>query len=284
MDDGYRFELMDPTSPRELASTSRLLRRVFPKARHLTPDYLRWQYADNPDGAAVACNAWLGEELVGHLGGVTMAGQVEGEPKRGVFLLNGAIDAAHRGKRLQSRISDAIFAEALRRGFVFSFGSGNRWSTGPLLSRHKLLHPLEVRIGFGRPRRRKDATAASFKRLWSEDSLRWRLANPERRYKVREGRQGVTVYAPTGVPGIDAILYESADLSAGIEVSGREPAAARLWLGLDPGIDWRRSTFVTIPQRLRPSPLNLVYRDMTGGGFVPDPDRVVFTAFDFDPY
>ena len=36
--------------------------------------------------------------------------------------------------------------------------------------------------------------------------------------------------------------------------------------------------------QLRPSPLNLFFSDLTGGGFAPDPDRLIFQALDFDAY
>jgi len=49
-------------------------------------------------------------------------------------------------------------------------------------------------------------------------------------------------------------------------------------------VDWSASAFLPIPMRLRPSPLNLVYKDLTGGSFVPDADRIVFRSLDFDAF
>jgi hypothetical protein len=281
-DDGYRFALMNPHDPRDLESVSALLRTVFPKAQQLTPRYLAWQYRDNPDGEAVGCNAWLGGELVGHMAAYAMRGLLQGEEKKGQFMLNGAVAAGHRGKRLQSRISAAIFAESVRRGFVFCFGTGNRWSTGPLLTRFRMVRPLEARIGFGVPSVKRAAPEPSFARLWSEEALAWRLANPERAYAVRPAPGGAVILAATGTPGIAAILDRCGP--ARLEPGGSVPGPLRLWLGLDPAVAWERSAFLPIPSALRPSPLNLVFRDLTGGGLLPDPGRVRFHALDFDPY
>jgi len=280
MADGYSFRLIDHCE-QELERTSALLRLVFGKARHLTARYLRWQYVDNPDGAAVGCNAYAGGELVGTMTAVPMAGKLEGDSRPGLFMLNGAVHPAHRRRKLQSRISAAIFEEAVARGFAFCFGTGNKYSTGPLLTRFRLVGPLEARIGIGLPRRGSDG-AFSFERDWSEAAMRWRLANPERDYKVVNVGRASLVTAATGLPGLEAVLYDGREAwPRGRRGPGR---GLRLWIGLDPQVDWKRSRYVAIPERLRASPLNLVFRDLTGGSWLPDPQRVLFRAADFDPY
>jgi predicted N-acetyltransferase YhbS len=274
--DDYRFELLSFT-PEELERLSALLRSVFTGATYLTPRYLEWIYLANPDGRAVGCNAWHGGELVGHMAAMAMTGRVEGEAMPGLFFLNGAIHPEHRGKKLQSRISGAMFEDAVRQGYRFAVGCGNRYSTGPLLTRFEMVRPLEARIGLGGPRPSAGGFAPSFERAWSDEAIAWRSANPERRYGVRGGR----LLAPSGRPGIAAILHESANLP---DTPEAPPGPLRVWIGLHPGLDWRGSAFVPIPPRLRPSPLNLVWKDLTGQGLRPDPERFVFRAADFDPF
>lgn len=266
----------------EFERVSALLLRVFPKARHLTPGYLAWKYAQNPDGAAVAFSAFADDALVGHLGGMALVARIDGRLQRGLLLLNSAIHADHRRRSLMSRLSEAIFAEGARRGFSFSISTGNRYSSKPLMTRYKPLGLLEARIGIGWPRRAESAAPPSFERVWSEEALRWRLANPEARYSVRRHGAGITVGAATGLPGVGALLYQGPGEAP--PSNGPNSGPLGVWLGRDPGIDWRRSTFLPIAARLRPSPLNLFYRDLTGGGFVPDPDRLVIQALDFDAY
>lgn len=272
----YRYALAS-LGAEEIASTSRLLRLVFPHARHLTPDYLAWMYAANPHGAAVACNAYRGEELVGHMAAVPMRSRVEGGETTGMIMQNGAIHPEHRGRKLQSGISAAMFEEGARRGYAFCLGVGNIYSTGPLLTRFQMLRPLEARLGVGPLRRTDDAANASVERVWDTAAVRWRLANPRRRYSVRGG----TIFAPTGWPAISAILHDRAELPD----EGPRPAGPlRLYLGLDGAIDFGRSRYVTIPNRLRPSPLNLVWRNLAGGQWLPDPNRFVFHGADLDAY
>ena len=261
---------------------SNLLRQVFPNARHLTPRYIEWNYGQNPDGRAIGCNAFAGDELVGHMAAIVFPCRLEGEERRGMYTVNGSVHPEHRGRRLQSRISAAMFEEATRLGYAFCFATGNKWSTGPLLTRFQMVRPLEARIGFGLPQSHEPARRPSFERIWSDEAMRWRLANPEGRYSaVRAGKQNAILSA-TGLPGVGAILHQGK--GEGVAASGPARGPLHVWLGLDPDVDWKASTFLPIPMRLRPSPLNLVYKDLTGGGFLPDPARVVFRALDFDFY
>ncbi|HYI41351.1 MAG TPA: GNAT family N-acetyltransferase [Allosphingosinicella sp.] len=282
MTDEYRFEMLEHNA-RGYERISGLMRAVFPKARHLTPRYFEWHYGDNPDGRAIGCNAFAGDELVGHMAADVFPCHLEGERRRGMYTVNGSVHPLHRGRRLQSRISAAMFEEAARSGYAFCLATGNKWSTGPLLTRFKMVRPLEARLGFGLPERRELGRRPSFERIWSDEALRWRLANPEGRYcAVRRGGQAAIV-AATGLPGLGAILHQGPERD-GLAGLGPAPGPIRLWLGLDPDLDWKGSAFLPIPMRLRPSPLNLVYKDLTGGDFIPDPERVVFRGLDFDAY
>ncbi|HEX9965700.1 MAG TPA: GNAT family N-acetyltransferase [Allosphingosinicella sp.] len=281
LEDPYRLVPLT-MSGEEFGALSALMLRVFPRARHLTPRYLAWLYAQNPDGEAVAFSAFADDSLVGHLGGMALTARIEGEVRRGLLLLNSAVHADHRRRSLMSRLSEAIFAEGARRGFSFSISTGNRYSSKPLLTRYQPVGLLEARIGIGWPRRGDSAASPSFERLWSEQALSWRLANPERLYSIRRLGDGISVSAETGLPGIAALLYQGPGRAPPAESAGPRPLG--VWLGRDPGIAWGRSAFLPIPERLRPSPLNLFFRDLTGGGFVPEAGRLVFQALDFDAY
>lgn len=281
----YRFRLVELT-PDELERTSELLRIVFPRARHLTPGYLDWQYVRNPDGRALGCNAFLGDTLVGHMAAIPMRTFMDGAEMRGLFTMNGAVHPAHRGRKLQSGISHGIFEEAARLGYPYCFATGNKYSTGPLLTRFRMVAPLGARIGYGRPRTREPGFVPSFERQWSEEALRWRLANPEASYRIERHAGGATVTARSGVPGIGALLYSGPDRWGSEDGNRNGPGYGplKVWLGLDPAVDWGKSAYLSIPPKLRPSPLNLVFKDLSGGSLYPDPARIVFRALDFDPY
>ncbi|HEY7809095.1 MAG TPA: GNAT family N-acetyltransferase [Allosphingosinicella sp.] len=273
----YRYELAT-LSPREIESTVELLRVVFPHAPHLTASYLTWMYAQNPAGGAVACNAWHGDKQVGHLAAVPFRAHVDGMEEGALLLQNSAIHPDHRGRRVQTFISEEVFAEAQRRGYAACLAVGNRYSTGPLLTRRfQMVRPLDARLGAGPLRAAREAVAPSFEAIWSDEAIAWRMANPRRRYSVRSGR----LLAPTGWPGIGAILHEGLALA---DSGPQPPGPLRLFIGADPRIDFKRSAYVSIPRWLRPSPLNLVWRNLAGETAAPDPARFVLRPLDFDAY
>lgn len=279
----YEFRPLGHSAP-EIAAVSGLLRGVFPHAAHLTPAYLRWLYVDNPEGRALGFNAYHEGELVGHCAGQPFAARVEGEALRGILLVNAAVHPRHVRRNITRRTTDPMFEDAAGQGVSFAVAVGNARSTLPLLTRFAMLRPLHARIGFGLPRRRERGVAPGYERLWTEESLRWRLANPERAYSVRTGNGRTAVTSGSGRPGIGAVLYDGDERWPLPDAGGAPPGPLKAWLGLDPAVDWARSPFLPIPGPLKPSPLNLMFKDLSGGGLHPDPARVVFRGLDFDAY
>jgi len=56
----------------------------------------------------------------------------------------------------------------------------------------------------------------------------------------------------------------------------------KAWIGLDPSMRWGGSLYMNVPMRFRPSPLNLIFKDLSGKARSLKPDRVRFQAMDFD--
>lgn len=57
-----------------------------------------------------------------------------------------------------------------------------------------------------------------------------------------------------------------------------------LYIGRDTSVNFRRSLFFEIPKRLRPSPLYLIFKDLTGKKFQLDFNNICFRLIDFDAY
>jgi len=58
----------------------------------------------------------------------------------------------------------------------------------------------------------------------------------------------------------------------------------RLFLGLFPAGSCSYSGYFNIPARLRPSPLNMIFRDLSLQTPSLDPGRVLFSFMNFDAY
>jgi hypothetical protein len=55
-------------------------------------------------------------------------------------------------------------------------------------------------------------------------------------------------------------------------------------LGLTPKGTARRALAIGVPQRLRPSPLRMIWLNHTAPGDQLDPDRLLFSFLDFDAF
>jgi GNAT superfamily N-acetyltransferase len=271
----------------ELLGTRELFRAAFPKAAYLDEAMLEWQYRANPEGQAVGFNAWAGGVIAAHYATQPMVATLRDRKVRGLLSLNTATHPAHQGQGLFTRAAEATYQRGRELGFEFVIGVANANST-PVMVRKlgfQRVAPLDAKLGFGAVARRAVSREYEYRRVWSDEALRWRLENPNRRYRLVAVPGGVRVEAPTGRAGIQAILA-TCDASAGLApTEGPAPKnPLKVWLGLDANADWAVSRYGSLPMQLRPSPLNLVWKDLTGAGLRLDADTVRFDALDFDAY
>jgi GNAT superfamily N-acetyltransferase len=287
MPDGYE---VTPVSiePATTAHCAALLRLVFPKARHLTTDYLEWEYAKNPAGEVVGFNAWSGPTLAAHYATVPLVARVKGEERRGLLSLNTATHPDHQGKKLFVTLAERTFAFAAEKGYSFVVGVANANSTPGFVKKlgFRLVAPLDAKLGVGWPTRRETNRPISFERVWDGHSLKWRTSNPSARYAIRQRNGTIGIESPTDKPGIRALLglFDPSVFPAPNESSKIGLRPITLSLGLDPAVDWKREPFGAIPRALRPSPLNLIFKSLDGRGGDLSPTEVRFQAIDFDPY
>ncbi|WP_340643747.1 GNAT family N-acetyltransferase [Phenylobacterium sp.] len=269
-------------TPEQLAAYSALLGKVFGNAWKFTPQALAWRYRDNPDGAVVGFDAWDGERLVAHYVTCPTTARIGGGSVRGLLSLNTATDPDYVGQGLFTRLAQATYDAGAAAGHGFVMGVANANSTPGFLRKldFQLVAPLEAGLLLLRPQKFEHAEA-DFRIDWTPRRLAWRLANPASAYGVRD-RAGLTVVsAPTHLPLVRCVGF----VSEGLSEPGGAAGMASLFIGLEPRLDLGALGFLRLPQRLRPSPLNLIYRRL--GDPAPeslDPTRVAIGFLDFDPY
>lgn len=267
-----------------ISQVSSLLRQVFPEADHLTDEVLQWQYRDNPAGTAVGFNAWDGAQLVGHYVTIPLVATIHGVQERGLLSLNTATHPDHQGKGLFTTLARATYAAGVSQGFGFVVGVANANSTHGFVKKldFQLVSPLRAMVGIGPLVIGSDVATLDYSPIWTPDALRWRMAHPERRYHlVRQGRSTLLMSAESRF-GASYSLGVVPDGVAASTMAPQRPPLMKLWMGLDPAIRWRRSAFANIPMRVRPAPLNLIFRDLTDEQRTLDPQLVRFQAMDFD--
>lgn len=268
-----------------IAEVGTLLRAVFPHAS-VTDQYLRWLYLDNPDGTAIGFNAYHGKgQLVAHYVTVPMVAILNGKEERGLLSLNTATLAGHGGKGLFTGLASATYSFARENGLGFVVGVANAASTHGFVRKlgFQKVGALRALIGFGSPSKGSGAECG-FSRPYNAEHLSWRLSRPDCNYtvsKISNGRQ--LILTSSGYAGVNVVMGE---FDSGLlpDSLPRSSFGLSLHIGLDP--DWHKiqPLHFNIPMRFRPSPLNLIFLDLTDGGRTLDARTVRFRAIDFDAY
>ena len=274
----------------EIIKTASLLELVWPNSI-FTRDYLCWLYRDNPLGPAEAYNVWEAGKIIAHYAAIPIEATLFGSHEKGLLSLNTAVHPAHRGKGYFQILAKETYKNAHTAGFNFVIGVANASST--LLFRRylrfQLVTPLLVKVGVGKVKKFViQPEEVQYAQCWSATGIAWRLSRPNANYHIIRSGGVDIVKGATGKYGIWAIMYES---KSGVISTTSKPAfnyirwnPFNVWVGLDPGCDWGRSFYMTLPERFKPSPLNLIFKDLSGEGRTLNPERIYISLFDFDAY
>lgn len=275
MASGYTFERV-AVDDASLERCAALLRTVFPSAAY-SASLLRWQYRDNPAGTIIGWNAIAPDgTLAAHYVVQPLEAAVDGTLERGALSFNTATHPAHQGKGLFTELGRRTYATAAGEGCGHVVGVANANST-PGFTRKlgfALVSPLHARIGVRlRP---NESRPAAYERTWNADSARWRARRPGAVYRS----VGETLYAAASQPFVRAVLAHGPLFAHAANAAlGLRPFD--LWIGLEPT---GAPAGIEIPARLRPSPLNCIFLDLSGRGRRLAPEDVRFRVADFDAY
>ncbi|MBP6389432.1 MAG: GNAT family N-acetyltransferase [Flavobacteriales bacterium] len=267
-----------------LAKVTALLRLVFPHAAHYSEALLRWQYVDNPDGPAVGYNAWADKELAAHYVTIPMRAQVDGREERGLLSLNTATAPTHQGKGLFTRLAEATYRTGAEQGFGFVVGVANANSTHGFTKKlgFQLVSPLRAMVGIGSLPLRPDDGNVQFAPMHSEAKLRWRTAHPAHTYTLAAEPGKWSILSPKKMKGARFLLAAGLGDAPHLLLQKENPPALKAWIGLDPLMAWTTSAYLNVPMRLRPSPLNMIFKDLSGAGRKLNASKVRMEAIDFD--
>lgn len=276
-------------SEHDLARYAELFSACFPAAGKLgNAAYLQWLYTRSPLGQAVGFNAIDGDRLAAHYICTRALIELDGVATPALLSLNTATHPDYQGRGLFTRLAELTYEAGAAEGAGLVYGVANANSTPGFLRKlgFQLVEPLESRVGMG-PLGRFDwprmASAARLRQAWTPDYLAWRCANPAnpvRITRMRDGHAGLV--ADTGRPMLRAWAEIPMAAAHGIA----EPTTAptfRVWLGLVPRGHGRFGLYPRLPERLRPSPLNLIFRPLAGQGALRAGESL-FSFLDFDAF
>lgn len=276
-------------TPEALESYAELFQACFPHATHLTPEYLHWLYAENPSGNVVGMDAMDDGRLAAHYVCVPANIWLFGEKVRALLSLNTATHPDFQGKGLFTKLAAKTYELGADQGFSAVFGVANSNSTPGFIRKlgFQLVTPLDARVGLGRPLQidwAKVASQAEFRRAWTHEDLAWRASSPANRLFVSNKTGGSSaLFARTDRRFVD--VWGETELTLAQDAGHtRAPSPLRLFLGKYPAGTARFVRSSSIPSFLRPSPLNLIFRDLRTEGRQLHADQICFNFFDFDAY
>lgn len=267
-----------------------LMKAAFPDATIFTPEYLKWLYWENPVGDAVGFNCWEGDELVGHVASLPQRVVIKGEEAKAILLLNVATHPRARGKGHFVGLVQRTIDAAREQGFSAVLGVANAqtYSAYELkfnfqnvagLAAHVEMLPHSVNMLRAMER-------AELFQKWTEESLAWRLRNPNNPLKVvSASTDSIVVEGKSSMP---VVRSRAIIPRGGMPVKASRSAAKFLGpavvIGLAPEGTMRRRLAIDVPKKLRPSPLRLVYKNLKNPADTLNPADVLYSFLDFDAF
>lgn len=282
----YEFKQLD-LSEDGIQEISDLLKLVFPNTDANSFEYLDWEYNKNPEGKAVGFNAYYDKNLVAHYVTQPIKSRIKGVETKGLLSLNTATHPDHRGKRLFTLLAEMTYKLAAKEGYKFVIGVANENSIKGFTKYlgFNLIKPLDVKIGVGLHKGQQNHDY-SYKRLWDKESIKWRLSNPIINYKIKEKNGQIYILAPSKKFGIHTTIGVF-DNSICDEISIKNKAIfnkVKVWIGVDNKINWKKLAYINFPDKIKPSPLYLIFKDLTNNNVSLDSETMKFQCIDFDAY
>jgi GNAT superfamily N-acetyltransferase len=276
-----------PALHEDLDRTVELMDLGFPAAHKFSRAFLQWQYYDNPAGSPLGCNIDDGGRPIGHLMGIPLNVRLHGAPAVVTLIMNVAIHPDYRGRGLFLELVRRVAQMSAERGHVGVVGVANQQTERAYrtklgfqnvagLDAHVELAPQKVDMAAA-------LAGADFAHRWTDETLAWRLKNPANPLRIAGG-------------GADSLVVEGASTTPLIRARGVIPrdglsvtayggvVGPAVVLGLAPRGTARRTLAMTIPERLRPSPLRMIWLNHRTPGDQLDPDRILFSFLDFDAF
>lgn len=271
------------TTSENIKKYASLLANVFPNSPRFTPEFLTWQYDENPNGKVVGYDAFYENELAAHYVTIPVVYCINDKKRKGLLSLNTATHSNHRGKRLFTQLADLTYEEGKKQGYDFVIGVANQNSSHGFLKYlgFDLIATLEVKTGIGNIKPAIDDSTSLYP-IWNEESLSWRLKNPAATYYKSKNRIVIPVF--NGI--MNAQLYSGTkEEISEIDGLAEKKSLGFMWIGLA-NSKKKKGLFINLPQKLKPSPLNLILKDLTENKSLPKitPQNAFFQLIDFDAY
>tara|TARA_B100001540_G_scaffold124091_1_gene110634 strand:+ start:35 stop:883 length:849 start_codon:yes stop_codon:yes gene_type:complete len=264
-----------------------LYRRCFKNYPHYKNEkYLEWLYNDNPVGNFIGIDAIDNGLEIGQVGGIPYEFNYNGNKIKILQSINVCVDQKYRGKKLFSEMATRLENYARDENYSFIIAIANKLATPAWLNSisMKFLSQLDVLIGYG-DLGIKDLVLQEndFYSLWNQARITWRKNNPYNKVSINNEKK-IKFISPSILSFIQVFSYLPNDnTSIVFDKKKFNFFLPHLFIGLIPKKN-NKNLFFKVPNFLKPSPLNFLYKDISGKNSIIDVKKCFFSYLDFDAY
>lgn len=263
-----------------------LMRQCYPSVHKYDFNYLKWLYRSNPDGEVIGYDAFEDGQIIAHHACIPSTIKLYGKRVKALLSVNTATHPAFAGKGLFAKLGEMTHQLGAEKKFSCVYGVANANSTQGFIQKLKgqLVQPLDAKIGFGSLNINAPPSITQFKREWTKDSLNWRCSNPHNPVFRKESNHDCKFYTKSISKFIPVYTELHSDVLPSSVSKDHPLSPIRLFIGLVPGnsVYFKRS--FSIPNRLKPSPLNFLFKPLNQENIKLNKGTVFFSFLDFDAY
>ena len=249
--------------------------------------YFEWLYKNNPLGEFIGIDAFdeYKKLEIGQVGGIPYEFNHMGKKIKILQTINVCVDKNYRGKKLFTEMANRLEVYAKEQGYSYIIAIANKLAT-PAWQQSismKFLSKLDVLFGYGDLGINDlKLDEEIFRSIWNKDRINWRRNNPYNKVFIHKKKK-IKLVSPSVLSIFDIFSYIE-DKNCQLDFDkNRINILPNLFIGLTPE-GGNKNFFLRIPEFLKPSPLNFLYKDIGKNNIILDKKKCFFTYLDFDAY
>lgn len=247
-------------------------------------EYFRWLYENNPMGKYIGIDAFDGDKLIGQIGGIPFNYKFYNNDIKTLVSINICIDKLYRGGGIFHNLSSNFEKLLIENDYDLLIAIGNKLATPAWIRSLKLKNLGELKSYLGFYNFSNNEIILNKYNLftnWQIDTIKWRCSNPIKNTQLIKFKNKKLVHAKTDFPMIKA--YTPFPYELDFELNNKKnDLCLKTFIGFCEEIN-ENFLFRKIPQVLKPSPLNFLYKFFKKD-YVLKQSEVFFTFLDFDAF
>ncbi len=282
-------------SIRDLEKLSAFLCKIFKKNLNFqlnnkfSAEFLNWLYNQNPNGKAIVNNIYEGEKIIAHFALVPILVRYQKEIYKSALSVFTAVDENYRGLYFFHKTASKSFDTAKSKGIRFIIGVSNEMSSELFVKffNFKLVSPLEVKIGLSKFNEKNDLPH-NFQIFKDKKTLYWRLNNPRFKYQIykqKNQKEAIIFNNHYKLFKMHMGFFSEKDLNFKYETNFKKTIynlnPFNMWIGLNNNLEDKIMSF-NFPKILKPSPLNLIIKDLNSKETNLSKKDIKFNLIDFE--